>query len=112
MGPENDILLREIKIEASPLTNKRERPLSKFEKEALKHDMDVQDELRNNTWDSLCMRMDRRAVTFFSQFIIIIGVMVFCAIKLSGEDTSQHSTYLALLTTMIGVIIPSPKFSK
>jgi hypothetical protein len=69
------------------------------------------DDQSDNTWKSCCLSMDRRAVQFFSQLAAISATMGLCIFKL-GTDSSQETqvSYTALLTLMIGVVVPSPKF--
>lgn len=65
----------------------------------------------DNIWKSCCLSMDRRAVQYFSQLAIISAAMGLCIFKL-GTDSSQETqvSFMALLTFLIGVICPSPKF--
>ena len=65
----------------------------------------------DNIWKSCCLSMDRRAVQYFSQLGVISAAMGLCIFKL-GIDPSQETqvSYTALLTLLIGVIVPSPKF--
>ena len=65
----------------------------------------------NHTWKSLCLVVDRRAVQYFTQIFIITGMMAFCMFKLE-TDTSREAqqSYTGLLTLLIGILAPSPKF--
>jgi len=66
-----------------------------------------------NTWSSCCMTIDRRATTFFTQVFIIILILIFCIYQLiTLTDCEPQQAYLGLLTLLIGILIPSPKFSK
>jgi len=67
----------------------------------------------DNTWRSCCILIDKRAVQYFSQLFICIGVMGFCIIQLVRlESCHDQQTYHSLLTFIIGCIMPSPKFNK
>lgn len=67
----------------------------------------------NNTWNSCCLTIDRRAAQFFIQISIIFSVIIFATAQLVRlEDCNSQQAYLGLLTMLIGILIPSPKFSR
>ena len=67
----------------------------------------------DNTWKSCCMLIDKRAVQYFSQLFICVGVMTFCIIQLVRLDSCHdQATYHSLLTFILGCILPNPKFNK
>jgi hypothetical protein len=70
----------------------------------------IEDDLdENNTWKSCCFKLDKRAVQFFSQLIVISGVMIFSGCQLVRlESCNDQQAYLGLLSTMIGILIPHP----
>ena len=79
----------------------------------IKHDIDLEDKKYNNTWNSCCLTMDRRAVQFFTQIFVISGVMIFSVIQLYRLDTCEgQQAYLGLLTLLIGILVPNPKFQE
>ena len=67
-----------------------------------------------DTWESCCLKVDKRAVQYFTQMGIIAGVMIFAIVQLSDPNTDcgKEATYMGLLTMMIGLIIPSPAIKK
>jgi hypothetical protein len=77
------------------------------------HEIKVEDRLYNDSWRSCCgIDIDRRSTIFFTQMTVIVGTMAFCIFKLTKGDTCEiQSPYLALLTTLIGVVTPSPIIS-
>jgi len=81
------------------------------ERRILDHALKAEETENENMWKSLCMVMDRRAVQYFTQISIIGSVMVFCIFKLT-TDTScvAQQAYTGLLTLLIGILAPSPKF--
>ena len=87
----------------SPVENER---LSSFTKDIIKTNY-------NDHWVICSSKVDRRAVQFFSQTLIIVGVMCVCIVHL-GHNQSCETTqmWMGLLTLLLGVLIPSPKFSK
>jgi len=67
--------------------------------------------VENRIWDSCCMRLDSRAVQFFAQFLVIIITISFCFYQLVKlDDCEAQQAYLSLLTLILGVILPQPKF--
>ena len=67
-------------------------------------------ELSENTfnrkvyWKSCCgLRLDRRAVSFFSKFSISLVIILFCLYQLHTKPKCDTSEYLSLLTMILGV---------
>jgi hypothetical protein len=82
------------------------------EKRMLDHRFKVEDDKYKDTWKSCCMVMDRRAVQYFTQLIVIGGTMCFSISQLYRSDACEdQQAYLGLLTLLIGIFIPNPKFS-
>ena len=75
------------------------------------HEIKKEDDQFENTWRSCCLVMDRRAIQFFSQLVIISSIMLFCIVQLIHDDNnnSHRTEYMSLLTFLVGVLIPSPK---
>ena len=64
-------------------------------------------------WKSMCLTMDRNATVYFTQIIIICGIMTFAIYKLSTNESAESQTiYMGLLTMMIGLALPNPVFKK
>ena len=77
----------------------------------LKHQLEAEDQKKKNTWNSCCIVADRRAIQYFTQIVIIAAVMLFTIYQLRTIDTCEsQSVYIGLLTMLIGVLIPQPKF--
>jgi hypothetical protein len=90
------------------------KPCSSVELKILEqeHRFKVEDDIYKDTWKSCCMVLDRRAVMYFTQIVIIGGTMSFCISQLYRDGTCEtHQTYLGLLTMLIGILIPNPKFN-
>ena len=95
---------------------------SEIERLKITHQIDVEDkkiadeheerEFEHKVyWTSCCVRMDKRAVIFFSQFIFSIIIVAFCVIMLGLEqDCATFSRYSPLLTLVIGIWLPQPQF--
>ena len=79
----------------------------------LEHELKVQDEKYDNNWKSCCITMDKRALQYFSQIIIIGGIMIFNIAQLIRlEDCNSQVPYMSLLTFLIGILIPNPKITR
>lgn len=66
-----------------------------------------------NTWNSCCLKTDRRAVIYFSQFGLSASVVVLCIYQLlTKDDCNSNQLFLGLLTLILGVYLPSPKIRK
>tara|TARA_R110000782_G_scaffold138414_2_gene231018 strand:+ start:458 stop:811 length:354 start_codon:yes stop_codon:yes gene_type:complete len=76
------------------------------------HRFKIEDDRYKDTWVSCCMVLDRRAVMYFTQIAIIGGTMGFCIAQLYRNETCEgQQAYLGLLTMLIGILIPNPKFN-
>ena len=83
-----------------------------LEKRIIEHRFKVQDDKYKDTWKSCCMVLDRRAVQYFTQIFIIGGCMIFSVIQLTQlTDCESQQTYMGLLTLLIGILLPNPKFN-
>ena len=77
----------------------------------LEHKIQTENVNQDTTWKSCCLLMDRRAVQYFTQVTVISSVMAFCIYQLVTNETCEAQTgYTGLLTLLIGVLVPSPKF--
>jgi hypothetical protein len=66
-----------------------------------------------NTWTSCCLKTDRRAVIFFSQFGLSTSVVILCIYQLlTRDDCNSNQLFLGLLTLILGVYLPQPKITK
>ena len=76
------------------------------------HRFKIEDDKYKDTWVSCCMVLDRRAVMYFTQIAIIGGTMAFSIAQLYRNASCEgQQAYLGLLTMLIGILIPNPKFS-
>ena len=63
-----------------------------------------------NTYRSCCLTSDKRALQFFSQFTICVGVLLFSMYKLiNSEECEETQVYIGLITMIIGIYLPNPK---
>jgi hypothetical protein len=53
---------------------------------------------------------DSRLIKFLGVYFILVMVFIFCLFMLLNAKTCEDSTaYMALLTMLIGILIPSPR---
>lgn len=77
------------------------------------HEIKVDDEERkfthDYTWTSCCLRVDKRALNYFTQASFSASIVVFCIIMLISNDNCEtFSRYSPLLTLVVGVWLPNP----
>lgn len=76
------------------------------------HRFKIENDMYKDTWKSCCIVLDRRAVMYFTQIAIIAGTIGFSITQLYRNETCEgQQAYLGLLTMLIGILIPNPKFS-
>ena len=64
----------------------------------------------NQPWTSCCLKMDSSAALFFAQLIISLFAMIFSCHQISQNQ--NENTFIALLTFILGVWLPSPTGGK
>lgn len=73
---------------------------------------DVKDIEAVSQWHSCCTgkSTDSRLLRFVSQYSIMFMVIIFCLYELNQSKTCEDTTtYISLLTLILGVILPSPQ---
>jgi hypothetical protein len=80
----------------------------------LEHQIDMDNNVAANVWKTSCLAVDRRCLIFMNQVMFSLAIMIFSMFKLSDNelDTEQHMVYLSLLTTIIGIFLPSPSLRR
>lgn len=87
-----------------------EREISNIELEAARHRMELEDkklEIEKDTWKSCCLVVSKPMISYLTQATVLGGVIIFSCIQLMNEAEPQ-SLYVGLLSTCIGLLIPSP----
>ena len=78
-----------------------------------KHNIEMEDKKYDDTWESCCVKMDKRAIRFFTQLGISVGIISLCIVQLLRlSDCSSQHAYIGLLTLLIGIWLPSPSMNK
>ena len=80
----------------------------------VQHKLAVEDDERkfdhSYKWESCCLRVDKRALSFFNQLAISASIVAFTvAMLIKNEDCATFSRYSPLLTLVVGVWLPSPQ---
>lgn len=64
-------------------------------------------------WKSCCISVDKLAVKYFTQVIILGGLIVFSAVMLVVDKACESQrNYSSLLMISLGILIPTPKLDK
>ena len=103
----------------------REAKIDKLDNRLVQHQIEVDDKemdfkhkIQNNEldfkhhnyWISCCLKMDKRAVAYFSQLVISAGICSFTiGMMVINQDCATFSRYSPLLTLVVGVWLPSPQ---
>lgn len=102
----------DITTDGSPMVSSVRFGTPKTQRRVLDHEFKMQEEQQRNIWESMCLRVDRRAVQYFCQIIIITSIMIFAGYQLIHlQECDQQQSYLGLLTLLIGLVLPNPKFN-
>jgi hypothetical protein len=104
--------LKEIKLNVpppnSPLTPRRVGEASSLELRRLDADISIHE--KENIWTSCCVKLDRRAVQFFSGLAVSLIVLSLCLVKILTEEDSS-GVYLNLVILILGIFSPSPQLT-
>lgn len=67
----------------------------------------------NTVWKSCCFDIDKEAVVYFTVYVLIVIVVLFCFYQLIQlQDCHAQQAYLGVLTMILGILLPQPKISK
>ncbi len=78
------------------------------------HKIAVDDEERKfqheTTWNSCCLKVDKRALVYFTQAGFSAVIVAFCITLLGlNQDCETFSKYSPLLTLVVGIWLPQPQ---
>lgn len=60
-------------------------------------------------WESCCLRIDKRAITYFSQMTFSAVIIAFCiSMLVANQNCETFSRYSPLLTFVVGYLMPQP----
>ena len=69
-------------------------------------------ERNSNQWRSCCLTVDKRFVVFATQSITCLSVMIFSMIMLFYKDSCDNQIYVGLISTIIGLYMPTPRITR
>ena len=80
----------------------------------MNHKIAVEDDQRQfehkYQWNSCCLRVDKRALSFFTQAAFSAAIAAFCiGMLITNQDCPTFSRYSPLLGLVVGVWLPSPQ---
>jgi hypothetical protein len=62
------------------------------------------------TWNSCCLKVDKRALVYFTQAGFSAVIVAFCITLLGlNQDCETFSKYSPLLTLVVGIWLPQPQ---
>ena len=78
------------------------------------HKISVEDEQikfeHETTWNSCCLKVDKRALVYFTQAGFSATIVAFCISLLAiNQDCATFSRYSPLLTLVVGIWLPQPQ---
>ena len=82
--------------------------------EVIIHPVTEQEEKEEESkiWKSCCFSINREVVVFITQNLIGLLIILFCIVKLNDDlDCSDQQTFISLLTFIVGILLPNPRFS-
>ena len=100
----------EIKdFELPKLENKLVEHRLEIEDKRAALDIEIQKYEQNTQWNSCCCnKTDSRLLKYILRYCIIVMVTSFSLYKLNeAEDCAQETTYISLLTFVVGLVIPN-----
>ena len=112
INPHHSPILTHIQSSLTPvpLTRCSSKQLNNL-KDAVEIEKDLME--TENTYKSCCLTSDKRALQFFSQFTICVGVLLFSMYKLINSDECEETqVYIGLITMIVGIYIPQPVIKK
>jgi hypothetical protein len=64
-------------------------------------------------WRSCCFEMEKECVMFICVYVVLTTVVLFCMSMLVYKtECSEQQSYMALLSTILGVFVPTPGLGK
>lgn len=110
-GEENKQRISEIIVTQPPLYIRRHRSSTTTDTTSKKRSTLLAGGIQN-TYSSHCcsskFKIDRRLLTFLTQTLVILTVLIFAmyqAVRIKGP---QRETYVIIITTILSVYLPSP----
>jgi hypothetical protein len=66
----------------------------------------------SNTWRTICGKLPKEEVVYFSQVVVILTVIIACIVNLSFGDRRNDTLWSSLLSGCVGYLLPAPNIQK
>ena len=77
---------------------------------------EIKKDIENNdtvVWESCCLKVNVQAVVYFTQLAVMLISITFSIYQITNSTRCEDQTpYFGLLTSLIGIFLPSPKLFK
>jgi cytochrome b561 len=78
--------------------------------EEIKNDIEKNEDA---VWESCCLKVNVHAVLYFTQLAVMLIGITFSIYQITNLSRCEDQTpYFGLLTSLIGIFLPSPKLFK
>ena len=90
--------------------SKTSNPTPSVEKKRIENEqLRIDNEQRKQEWSSVCGRVDKRMFKYIVQCLFGGSVMIYSMVQLAVIEESQNrEIYISLLSTTLGLFLPSP----
>ncbi len=76
-------------------------------------EIEIKEEVKLESWESCCFKLNVHATLYFTQIIVMLIGITFSIYQITKLSRCEDQTpYFGLLTSLIGIFLPSPKLFK
>ncbi len=76
-------------------------------------EIEIKEDEKKEVWESCCLRMNVHATLYFTQLAVMLIGVSFSIYQITKLSRCEDQTpYFGLLTSLIGIFLPSPKLFK
>jgi hypothetical protein len=76
-------------------------------------DIEIKEDEKEGVWESCCFKMNVHATLYFTQLAVMLIGISFSIYQITKLSRCEDQTpYFGLLTSLIGIFLPSPKLFK
>ena len=87
--------------------------LKNMKKEEQIHHLELENERYQNTYESCCLKIDKRALEFFLKSFVIFSVLIFAMLmSVYTENVSERNAFINIVILILGCFLPSPSIKK
>ena len=66
----------------------------------------------NEKWEGCCSKTSKGFIMFMVQTVVLLSIMLFSLFMLADDKTVQRDLYVSLLSSVMGIYLPSPQLHK